>query len=48
MHYNFETQPCNPYSGHEKGNVERKVSYTRNNWFTTSPVMESFYNLHSG
>ena len=18
MHYNFETQPCNPYSGHEK------------------------------
>ena len=20
----------------------------RNNWFTTSPVMESFYNLHSG
>lgn len=45
MHYNFETQPCNPYSGHEKGNVERKVSYTRNNWFTTSPVMESFSQL---
>lgn len=33
------------YSGHEKGNVERKVSYTRNNWFTTSPVMESFSQL---
>ena len=42
MHYNFETQPCNPYSGHEKGNVERKVSYTRNNWFTTSRLWKVF------
>ena len=45
MHYNFEVQPCNPYSGHEKGNVERKVCYTRNNWFTTAPIMESFSQL---
>ncbi|MGH0945575.1 hypothetical protein ACQVTS_32015 [Bacillus mycoides] len=41
MKYNHVTA----YSGHEKGNVERKLSYTRNNWFTTSPVMESFSQL---
>jgi len=45
MHYNFEVQPCNPASGHEKGNVERKVSYTRNNWFVTAPIMEDFLQL---
>lgn len=47
VHYNFEIQPCNPASGHEKGNVERKVSYTRNNWFVTAPVMEDFQSLAS-
>lgn len=41
-HYGFEVQPCNPSSGHEKGNVEKKVGYTRNNLFTTAPIMESF------
>ncbi|WP_242225420.1 IS21 family transposase [Bacillus cereus group sp. BfR-BA-01380] len=45
MHYNFEAQPCNPASGHEKGNVERKVSYTRNNWFVTAPIMKDFEEL---
>ena len=28
-----------------KKNVERKVCYTRNNWFTTAPIMESFSQL---
>lgn len=44
-HYNFEVQPCNPASGHEKGNVEKKVGYTRNNLFTTAPIMEDFPQL---
>ncbi|WP_079707632.1 IS21 family transposase [Paraliobacillus ryukyuensis] len=44
-HYNFEVQPCNPASGHEKGNVEKKVDYTRNNLFTTHPIMEDFPQL---
>lgn len=44
-HYGFEVQPCNPSSGHEKGNVEKKVGYTRNNLFTTEPIMESFPQL---
>jgi transposase len=44
-HYGFEVQPCNPASGHEKGNVEKKVGYTRNNLFTIAPIMESFPQL---
>ena len=24
MHYNFEVQPCNPYSGHEKETLNEK------------------------
>lgn len=44
-HYGFEVQACNPSSGHEKGNVEKKVGYTRNNLFTTAPIMESFPQL---
>ena len=32
-HYGFEPVFCNPYSGHEKGNVEKKVGYFRNNFF---------------
>lgn len=44
-HYNFEVQPCNPASGHEKGNVEKKVGYTRNNFFTVAPIMMDFSQL---
>ena len=33
MHYGFEASFCNPYSGHEKGNVERKVAWIRKNLF---------------
>jgi len=29
MHYRFESNFCNPNSGHEKGHVENKVGYTR-------------------
>ncbi|AYE53799.1 IS21 family transposase (plasmid) [Priestia megaterium NCT-2] len=44
-HYRFEIQACNPASGHEKGNVEKKVGYTRNNFFVTAPSMEDFEQL---
>lgn len=44
-HYRFEVQACNPASGNEKGNVEKKVGYTRNNFFVTAPIMESFDQL---
>ncbi|CAM2937186.1 hypothetical protein SARO104761_09660 [Salinicoccus roseus] len=36
---------CNPCSGHEKGSVENKVGYIRHNFFSASPVMESFEQL---
>lgn len=44
-HYGFEVQVCNPRSGHEKGNVENKVGYVRYNFFSTSPIMNSFEEL---
>ncbi len=36
-HYNFSVRFCNPDSGHEKGNVERKVGYNRRNLFVPIP-----------
>ena len=48
LHYGFEPIFCNPYSGHEKGNVERKVGYFRSNFFVPEPVVEELtkYNLN--
>jgi transposase len=37
-HYGFDVTFCNPYSGHEKGNVENKVGYIRRNFFV--PIVE--------
>lgn len=36
-HYHFQVRFCNPYSGWEKGNVERKVDYNRANLFVPVP-----------
>lgn len=44
-YYSFEIQACNPASGHEKGNVENKVGYTRNLLFVTAPVIEDYDQL---
>ena len=32
-HYAFKPSACNPYSGHEKGRVERTVRYIRDSFF---------------
>lgn len=40
-HYKFSARFCNPYSGNEKGNVERKVGYTRANMFVPMPKITS-------
>jgi len=37
LHYGFQVRFCNPYSGHEKGNVENKVGYVRRNLFVPVP-----------
>lgn len=41
-YYHFEIQACNPARGNEKGNVEKKVGYSRNNQFLPEPVMTDF------
>jgi transposase len=46
LHYGCDVQVCNPNSGHEKGHVENKVGYVRYNFFSTSPIMESFETLN--
>lgn len=40
-HYRFEFAFCNVESGHEKGNVERKVGYHRSNMLVPIPRFES-------
>jgi len=40
LHYNFISNFCNPDSGHEKGNVENKVGYTRRNLLVPIPEFE--------
>lgn len=37
MHYGFQSNFCNPNSGHEKGSVENKVGYHRRNLFVPVP-----------
>jgi len=39
-HYGFSVRFCNPDSGHEKGNVESKVGYTRRNLFVPVPEFD--------
>lgn len=39
VHYGFEIVFCNPDSGNEKGSVENKVGYFRNNLFIPEPVI---------
>lgn len=40
LHHGFEARFCNPNSGHEKGNVENKVGFTRRNWFVPVPRVD--------
>ena len=42
LHYRFQADFCNPASGHEKGNVENKVGYSRRNFFVPIPVFDEF------
>lgn len=44
-HYGFEPRFCNPYSGHEKGNVENAVGFVRRNLMVPMPSAESFQTL---
>ena len=48
MHYGFEAVFCNPYSGHEKGNVENKVRRTRLNDFVPVPEVDDLAAYNAG
>ena len=39
-HHGLQISFCNPYAGHEKGNVERKVGYFRANLFVPVPQIK--------
>lgn len=40
LHYGFQSNYCNPDSGHEKGHVEGKVGYHRRNFLVPIPEFE--------
>jgi len=42
LHYRFAADFCNVASGHEKGNVENKVGYSRRNYFVPVPTIVDF------
>ncbi len=41
LHQGFEINFCNPNSGNEKGSVENKVGYFRNNLFIPEPTLHN-------
>ncbi len=48
MHYGFESNFCNPESGHEKGHVENKVGYTRRNMLVPVPEFKDLQEFNKG
>ncbi|MEO5779627.1 MAG: IS21 family transposase, partial [Arthrobacter oryzae] len=46
LHYRSESRYCNPYSGHEKGNVENAVGFLRRNLMVPEPVASSLQALN--
>lgn len=48
LHYGFEARFCNPDSGHEKGNVENKVGYSRRNFFVPEPEFTDIQAYNQG
>ncbi len=48
LHYGFEARFCTPDAGHEKGNVENKVGYTRRNFFVPAPELDDIEQYNRG
>lgn len=46
LHYRAESRYCNPYSGHEKGNVENAVGFLRRNLMVPEPEAVSLSALN--
>jgi len=48
LHHRFEARFCNPYSGHEKGNVENKVGAVRRSLFVPVPYVDDVPAFNEG
>jgi len=48
LHHGFDIVFCNPNSGNEKGAVENKVGYFRNNLFIPEPVIHDINEFNHG
>ena len=46
VHYRCQARYCNPYSGHEKGNVENAVGFLRRNVMVPEPEAQSIEGLN--
>lgn len=46
LHYRCESRYCNPYSGHEKGNVENAVGFLRRNLMVPEPEAATLQGLN--
>lgn len=46
-HYLFESHYCNPHAGNEKGRVEDGVGYSRRNFLSPPPAVDSFEELNA-
>lgn len=46
FHYDFQSNFCNPNSGHEKGHVEGKVGYHRRNFLVPIPEFEDLLDFN--
>ncbi|MDE8671090.1 alpha/beta hydrolase fold domain-containing protein [Pseudarthrobacter sp. H3Y2-7] len=46
LHYRSESRYCNPYSGHEKGNVENAVGFLRRNLMVPEPEAATLVGLN--
>lgn len=42
LHHRFESEFCGPAKGNEKGNVEKKVGYSRQHWLCPLKAFEDF------
>ena len=47
LHYRSESRYCNPYSGHEKGNVENAVGFLRRNLMVPEPEAATLAGLNA-
>lgn len=47
LHYGFKSEFCNPASGNEKGTVESKVKYIRQNFFVPAPKFSTLDALNA-